>query len=140
VARHPRSYRQGSFSTDRDHMPKAHRKHGDWSPERLRSWAKDIGSNVLRITEAILSRRKHPEQGYRSCLGILKLSREYDRKRLDDACARAISIGSPTAKSVKSILQKGLEQLTLPLNEASDTEDKPTPIEHDNIRGPKYYH
>jgi len=140
VARHPRSYRQGSFTTDPDHMPKAHRKHGDWSPERLRSWAKDTGPNVLRITEAILSRRKHPEQGYRSCLGILKLSREYNGKRLDDACARAISIGSPTAKSVKSILQKGLEQLTLPLNEASDTEEKPTAIEHDNIRGPKYYH
>jgi hypothetical protein len=68
------------------------------------------------------------------------MSSEYVRKRLDDACARAISIGSPTAKSVKSILQKGLEQLTLPLNEASDTEEKPTPIDYDNIRGPKYCH
>jgi hypothetical protein len=95
---------------------------------------------VLRITEAMLKRKKHPEQAYRSCLGLLKLSRQYDKQRLDDACARANSIGSPTVKSVRSILQKGLEQLALPLDDANDTQEKTTAIEHDNIRGPQYYH
>jgi transposase len=140
VARHARSYRQGSFTTDPDHMPQAHRKQNDWSPERLLSWAKDLGPNVLRITEAMLKRKRHPEQAYRSCLGLLKLSRQYDKQRLDDACARANSIGSPSVKSVRSILQKGLEQLALPLDEENDTQEKTTAIEHDNIRGPQYYH
>ena len=73
-------------------------------------------------------------------LGLLNLSRKYDKQRLDAACARANRIGSPSVKSVRSILHKGLEQLALPLNEKNDTEVKPTAIEHDNIRGSQYYH
>lgn len=121
-------------------MPHAHRKQNEWSPERLLNWAKDLGPNVHLITEAMLNRKRHPEQAYRGCLGLLNLSRKYDNQRLDGACARAASIGSPTVKSVRSILQRGLDQLALPLDEKNGTEETPADIKHDNIRGPQYYH
>jgi len=140
VARHARCYRQGGFTTDSDHMPQAHRKQAEWSPERLLSWATDLGPNVLHLTATMLNRKKHPEQAYRSCLGLLNLSRKYDKQRLDAACARANRIGSPSVKSVRSILHKGLEQLALPLDEKNETDARSTAIEHDNIRGSQYYH
>lgn len=140
VAYHARSNRQGAFTTDVLHMPQAHRKHDQWSPGRLLNWAKDIGPNVLVITKAMLERKRHPEQAYRGCLGLLNLSRKYDAQRLDKACGHAMQIGSPNVRSVKSILQQGIDQLELTLNKSTHEKDEPTCDDHDNIRGPHYYH
>lgn len=139
VAKHPRSRRPGSFSTDANHMPPAHREQRTWTPERLKQWAKQIGANVFTLVEAMIERRQHPEQAYRSCLGLLNLSRQYDRQRLDQACARALAIGSPNYRSVKSILKRGMDQLDLPLNDTDQADNSPV-AHHDNIRGPQYYH
>lgn len=140
VARHVRSQRQGAYTTDPAHMPQAHRKHDQWSPGRLLNWAKDLGPHVLEMTKAMLARKAHPEQAYRACLGLLNLSRRYDIQRLDKACERALAIGSPYVRSVKSILQQGIDQLPLPLNEQPTPNEEPACDDHDNIRGPHYYH
>jgi transposase len=142
VARHARSSRQGGYSTDKAHMPKAHRKQEEWSPGRLKNWAKDIGPNVLQLTQLMLERKAHPEQAYRACLGLLSLSKTYDAKRLDNACQRAVTIGSANLRSVKSILQRGLDQLPLPLEAQGNDNGKTKTIanDHGNIRGPEYYH
>ena len=140
IARHARRYSQGSFSTEPSHMPEVHRKHHEWTPERLLNWAKDIGPSVLIVVEKMFARKAHPEQAYRSCLGLLSLSRKYDPKRLESACQRALKIGSPYAKSIKSILIKGLDQIDLPFDENNKTEDELKIDNHENIRGPEYFH
>lgn len=142
VARHPRSRHQGGYTTDRAHMPIAHRKQDQWSPGRLKNWAKDIGPHVLQLVKQLLERKAHPEQAYRACLGLLNLAKNYDAKRLDQACQRALHIGSPQLKSVKSILQQGLDQLALPLEEKDNDKDTAKTLnnDHSNIRGSTYYH
>lgn len=140
VARHARSRRPGGYTTDCAHMPQAHRKHDEWSPGRLMNWAKVVGPHVLQLVKLLLERKAHPEQAYRASLGLLSLSKAYDAKRLDNACQRAIAIGSPSLKSIKSILQNGLDQLALPLAEEDNDNHKPLSNDHGNIRGPEYYH
>jgi len=142
VARHARRYSQGSFSTEPNHMPEAHRHHLQWSEERLSNWADALGPHVLIVVKKIFASKKHPEQAYRSCLGLLNLSKQYDTARLNKACHRAVLIGSPRIKSIKSILKQGIEQLELPINDDASAEEK-TGEEaacHENIRGPGYYH
>ncbi len=145
IARHPRSYSQGAFSTDLNHMPESHRQHQQWSEERLSKWAEELGTHVLVVVHAMFAGKKHPEQAYRSCLGLLSLSKQYDATRLDRACQRAVLIGSPTLKSIKSILTKGIDQLALSLEEKNEStkneESKKENLHcHENIRGAKYYH
>jgi len=139
VARHARSYRQGAFTTEASHMPEAHRKQQEWTPGRLLKWAKDLGPHVVAIIQAMIARKKHPEQAYRGCLGLLNLSRQYDAQRLDRACQRAVAIGSPSVKRIKSILKQSIDQLDLPLDEEHNTTEA-TSENHENIRGSEYYH
>ena len=140
IARHVRSHRQGGFTTEPTHMPVSHQKQSQWSPGRLKNWAKDLGPNVLKLTSEMIDRKAHPEQAYRACLGLLNLSRNYDAQRLDKACQRALIIGSVSMRSVKSILQKGIDQLDLPIEGPQPNESHASHDEHDNIRGSHYYH
>ena len=140
IARHARKNTKGGYTTDASHMPTAHRKHKEWSPERLLKWAQDLGPNVQLMTQAMLDRKSHPEQAYRACLGLLNLSRKYDKQRLDAACRRAIAIHSPQLKSIKSILKNGIDQLELSLDKQGTAIEKSPSDDHDNIRGPQYYH
>lgn len=140
VARHVRSQRQGGFITDANHMPQSHRKHGEWSQQRLCDWAKDIGPNVLAIVNKIFDQKHHPEQAYRSCLGLLNLSKKHDSHRLEKACQRALHIGSVRVSSVKSILQQGLDQLELPIENESVQSNSVSNEAHSNVRGADYYH
>lgn len=140
VARHARSKNQGTFSTEANHMPQAHRKQREWTSGRLLNWANDIGPNVLVVVEQMFARKKHPEQAYRSCLGLLSLSRQYDPQRLERACQRARVIGSPSVKSIKSILKQGIDQLGLPLDKNNKSAEESNADRHENIRGAEYYH
>ena len=133
VASHRRTNYKGEYMTEPSHRPKAHQKHAEWTPSRLIAWGNGIGPNTGILVERILATRKHPEQGYRSCLGLLSLSKQYSNVRLEGAVLRALSIGAISYRSVKSILQKGLEQTTL-----SFETSEPTPT-HENIRGADYY-
>lgn len=140
IARHARSAKQGAFSTDANHMPNTHRQQQEWTPERLLNWAKELGPNVVAVVQQMIVRKRHPEQAYRSALGLLNLSRQYDAQRLDRACQRALAIDGVTIKSIKSILKQGIDQLDSSLDEIAPSTEEPTLDDHDNIRGATYYH
>ncbi len=134
VASHPRSHIIGKHTTLPEHMPEAHRKYGDWSPQRFIRWAEKSGPATARLITNILTSRRHPQQGYRSCLGILSLGKSYGEDRLEGACRRALTLNAHSVKSVKSILKHGLDNQPLP-----EQQELPLPTDHDNIRGPSYY-
>ncbi|GAA6170929.1 IS21-like element ISPsy14 family transposase [Colwellia sp. KU-HH00111] len=135
VATHPRSYQAGRHSTQEEHMPKAHQKQ-QWSAERFEHWAKSIGPNTLQLIGEYLSSRKHPEQAYRVCLGVLNLSSKYNKERLENACQRALVTGAKRLKNISNILKKGLDKAPIPEQQS----DLLSSIEHQNIRGNGYYH
>jgi len=132
---HRRSYQPGKHTTVPEHMPKAHQQHLEWSPSRLIHWGSTIGPKTAELVTAILESRPHPEQGYRSCLGILRLAKRYGADRLEAASARAVAVGALSYRHLDSILKHGLDRVPL---EA----EAPTPqlvLVHDNVRGPGYY-
>jgi len=134
VASHARSSRKGGFTTVTEHMPPQHREHAQWTPERLVRWASEAGDAVAEVAQRILESRPHPQQGFRSCLGVMRLSKRYGDERLQAACRRALATGACSYKSIESILKNGLDQKPLPQAAA------PAPaIEHENIRGADYY-
>jgi len=138
VASHARSYRKGAFTTLKEHMPKAHQQYLEWTPSRIIRWAAQIGPHTEELITQILERKPHPQQGFRSCLGIIRLGKQYSKERLEAACAYALSIQGFSYKSVQSILKNGLDQkhTLLPKREVSTL---PLPLQHPNIRGKEYY-
>jgi transposase len=134
VARHTRCAYPGERKTVVEHLPKAHQKHLEWTPERLMNWGRSVGRNTGILVERILQDKPHPEMGYRSCLGILSLSKKYSAERLESAARRALDLGAPTYRSVQSILEKGLDRLPAP-----PPDEEVTPLQHRNIRGSQYY-
>jgi transposase len=138
VALHARSYQVGGHTTLPEHMPSSHRAHAEWTPSRILGWALKTGPATHELCAAILGERRHPEQGFRSCLGILRLEKRYGRERLERACARAARHGARSYRSVESILKKGLDHAPPP-----STESGPAPATigaHENVRGPSYFH
>lgn len=134
VAVHPRSDRKGDQSTIVEHMPKSHRAHREWSPDRFLNWATTIGPHTRDLVDHLLTNRPHPEMGFRSCLGLLSLEKRFGNERLEAACHHALALSSPTRMSVLSILEKGLDSQPLPESEAAAT-----PLVHENVRGAAYY-
>jgi transposase len=135
VAVHLRSSGNGRHTTVPEHMPSSHRRYAGWTIERIREDAARIGPATAALCEQILEHRPHPEQGFRACLGIVRLARPFGAARLDAACARAIEIGSLSYRSVRSILDNKLDRHNAPKPPADSA-----PILHANIRGPRYYH
>jgi transposase len=133
VASHRRSHLKGRHSTVTAHMPKAHQHYAEWTPQRLIQWAASSGVATSRVVETILESRPHPQQGFRSCLGIMRLGKRYGTQRLEAACLRALTIGACSYKSIESILKQGLDHTPLPTQGTANT-----PVDHDNIRGPQY--
>lgn len=136
IASHPRQFRPGAYSTLPEHMPKSHRSHAEWSPSRFIRWAGKIGENTQRLVKTILEERPHPEQGYRSCLGIIRLEKRYGAERLEKATARAFFAKARSYTHVEAILKNGLDKVPLPTEEE---EPKQLPLIHDNVRGASYY-
>jgi transposase len=136
VAAHLRDDRRGRHTTDPAHMPKAHRDHLEWSPSRLIDWARTIGPQTAALVEAILADRPHPEQGYRSCLGILRLAKGYGADRLEAACTRAGAARARSYRHVDAILKHGLDRLPLA---AEATPPLTLVSAHEHLRGPEYY-
>jgi transposase len=134
VAAHVRSSSNRKHTTVREHMPSSHQRYADWTPERLRRQAGGIGRHTAALVEIILRERAHPEQGFRACVGIVRLAKSYGRERLEAACGRALEIGARSYSSVNSILKNDLDRRR-PVTPA----DGPA-IAHDNIRGPTYFH
>ncbi len=136
VASHPRLTGRGRFHTLPEHMPRSHRAHAEWTPSRLIAWAEKTGPATGRVVAAILKSRPHPEQGYRSCLGIMRLAQRHGAARVEAASARAERLRALSYKTVKNILGAGVE--ALPFDEPSEV-TLTLPV-HDNIRGAGYYH
>lgn len=134
IAAHMRSSGNGRHTTVAAHMPSSHRRFADWTIERITREASAVGSNAALLCERILADRPHPEQGFRACLGIIRLVKGFGRERVNAACGRALEIGARTYGSVRSILDNRLDQTAASRPAARD------PIEHPNIRGSRYYH
>ena len=133
IAAHVRNSGNGRHTTIPEHMPSSHRRFADWTVERIAREASAAGPCVALLCERILAERPHPEQGFRACMGILRLKKSYGAQRVDAACGRALEIGARTYGSVRSILDHRLE--TQPGQRKAATT-----IDHPNIRGAKYYH
>jgi transposase len=133
VASHRMLLGKGKYSTLTEHRPAAHQKYLEWTPSRIAGWAAQIGPNTKALAAKIMEQRPHPEQGYRSCLGLIRLSDRYGKERLENASARALFYGTNSYKSVKSILKHGLD--------SKPPKEKPEfkPVVHENIRGADYY-
>jgi transposase len=136
VAAHVRSHVRGQHTTVTAHMPKAHQRHREWSPSRLIAWGASVGPQTAALVEVILASRPHPEQGYRSCLGILRLARRDGPARLEAACARALAVGARSYRHVDAILKHGLDRVPLP---APGAAAPARPVVHDQVRGATYY-
>lgn len=135
VASHARSYVRGKHTTKPEHMPSAHQKHLQWTPSRMISWGASIGASTAELIERIIASRPHPEHGYRSCLGILRLSKRYSPVRLESACRRALQANALSYRHIDAMLKNGLDQ--------EPTRDETAParpgVVHLNIRGRDYY-
>jgi transposase len=133
VAAHARSHQRGKFTTIEEHRPKSHQRYLEWTPGRMVQWARQTGPQCARLIEHILESKPHPEQGFRSALGVIRLGKAVGAQRLEAACARALRLGIGSYRSVKSILENNLDRQTdepeLPLNSPA----------HENVRGQEYY-
>ncbi|WIG97987.1 IS21 family transposase [Myxococcus sp. SDU36] len=136
VASHVRSQQKGRFTTQAEHMPASHRQHAEWTPSRLIRWAESVGPSCAKLVEELMTKRPHPQQGFRSALGVLRLADEkkYGKPRVEKACARALRHRAVGYKSVLAILQHRLEDVD------ETTADKGPLPEHENVRGAHYYH
>jgi transposase len=137
VASHARSWVKHKHTTLKEHMPEEHQRYAEWTPTRIIEWAAKTGPWTAMVVERMLKTRQHPEQAYRSALGIFRLA---DRagigvERLENACRRAVEYGSCSYRSVRSILEKGMDRY----EEPKQTDQPLLPL-HDNIRGSGYYH
>jgi transposase len=133
IIQYKRDHSPNRYTTLHTHMPAHHRFYAQWSPERFTRWAQSIGDDVAEMIRVVLKSRKHPEQAFKTCMGILNLVKKYEPDRLNKACARALDFGFYSYKRIKSILDKGLEEE--PLAESREL----TVSSHENIRGSQYY-
>jgi transposase len=142
VASHPRSYTKYQYSTVPEHRPASHRAHLEWTPSRLIEWGASIGAHTGALIEQVIRSKPHPEQGYRSSLGILRLSNKHGRQRLELACAKAFAIGSPSYKTVKTMLEQRMEAVPLRGEQSrpGNADDRASSLGAVNVRGSGYYH
>jgi transposase len=133
VASHPRSSQNYQATTNPEHRPKSHQQHLAWPPSRLVSWAQSVGTSTAQLFATILQSKPHPQMGYRSCLGILRLGQRYSNQRLEAAARRALATGACSYPSVKSILERSLDRQPL------ESPSPRPPLEHSNLRGPAYF-
>lgn len=135
ITSHERSYVKGGYTTKTEHMPRGHREHAEWTPQRIIAWAKKVGPQTAALVEAIMAAKKHPEHGFKRCLGIMHLRRQYPDQRIERACARALRFRTLTYKSVAAILKNNLDRLDEPAEERQQA----LPL-RGNVRGSRYYH
>lgn len=133
VASHLRSFKANHTSTNSEHMPKHHREHVEWSPSRMLDWGKSIGAFTECCFQRLMDQCEHPELAYKQCLGIIGLSKKYERERLENACERAFKLGAVGYQSIKSILEKNLDKVKV------YGEQQDILLDHENIRGKDYY-
>ena len=135
IAAHPLSLLKGRHTTLDTHMPPQHQAIAGWNDQRLLHWARSIGSATEATVQVMLASRKHPQQSYRACLGVLRLAKSFGNERLNAACARALKLNAASYRSIHSILKHHLDKQV-----AAITPQVSLPLDHMNVRGPDYYH
>jgi transposase len=133
VASHLRSRERNKAVTQNEHRPRSHQAHLEWPPSRMIQWAGKVGPNTAQLVERILNGKPHPEMGYRACLGIIRLAAKYSAERVEHAAERAVLTGAVSYKSVRSMLQNGLDR------QPSELPPPRLSPEHENLRGPEYF-
>jgi transposase len=136
IESYARSYAKGQFTTLAHHMPRAHRDHVEWTPERIIDWGRKTGPETAAFLKAVMTSKVHPQQGFKRSMGILRLGKHYPAGRIERACARALRFGNLTYRSVAAILLNKLDQLPLPGEEHAQGA---LPM-HENVRGSRYFH
>lgn len=134
VASHVRGHAPNKATTADEHRPKSHQRYLAWTPSRILEWGRTIGPLTAELLERILASKRHPEQGFRSCLGVIRLGQEYGNQRVEAVARRALQHKTYSYKNVESMLKHNLD--TLP---ATAAEPPRPPLDHPNIRGPKYF-
>jgi len=134
VASHVRHRGRYKAVTQKDHRPRSHQEHLDWTPSRIVNWAAKIGTHTAHMVEQILAERRHPQMGYRSCLGLIRLATKYSPARLEAASERALITGAIGYQRLKSILKTGLDAQSL-----APPPPAPSSPPHENLRGPEYF-
>ena len=132
IAVHQRRYGGPRYGTDPAHMPSSHRRYAEWTPERFRRWGASIGPHTEGLIVAILASRPHPEQGFRTCLGILRLYRDIGHQRAEAVSARAVEIGGLTCKTIAALIAT--------IKNTRPSAEPAAVMEHANLRGPGYFH
>lgn len=140
IAAHPRSFTKYAYTTEPAHRPASHRAHLDWTPSRLIDWGQTIGPSTAALIEYVITHKPHPEQGYRSALGILRLSKKFGNARLERAADKALAIQSPSYKTVKTMLARRMEEAPVTETRASATTREAKALGRTNVRGRDYYH
>lgn len=148
VASHRRSYKKGGYTTTPEHMPKNHREYSEWTPERVVNWSKTVGPNTALLVEKILETKVHPQQGYLSALGLIRLANRYDKERVERACKRALEVGAHSYRFVNEMLKNKMDggnqgHDESPIPEICDpitNETQLSLLSAENIRGSGYYH
>lgn len=135
IASHIRNDRKNQHTTLKEHMPKKHQLYAEWTPERMIEWARKIGISTAKLLEQIMMSRAHPQQGFRSCLGILRLAKSYGEERLESACVRALEINALSYKSIESILKNNLDKKPV----EKQTQLTLVPTQHEYVRGQDYF-
>lgn len=135
IPAHIRQFARGRHITIPAHMPHSHQQHLEWTPARLIRWARTLGPSVEALVTTMLDERAHPEQGYRSCLGLLRLGKQYGEARLDAACARALNGGARSYQHVAAILKHRLDRLSASVERRGDQAS----LVHDHLRGSHDY-
>jgi transposase len=135
VAAHVRSFVRGKYTTLPEHMPPSHRNYAEWNPARFIEWAGKTGESTAQLVEKILTTRPYPEQGYRACLGIIHLTRDYEPARVEAAAQRALKFNACSYRSMKAILSTGLDRQ----HDNGEQPILPGLLPHQNIRGQQYY-
>jgi hypothetical protein len=138
IAFHERDRKAFGYTTVKDHLPSSHQFVSDWNPEKFLGWATDIGPSVKSLIAGVLQSKAHPEQAYKSCIGILSLAKKAGKERLEFACQRALYYQSYSYRTVKNILDKGLEEWQEETFSSLAAYSSAIPT-HNNIRGKAYY-
>lgn len=132
IAIHKRKQQPYNYTTIKEHLATTYQFITEWTPQRFINWAASIDDDVKVYITNLLERKQHPEQAYKSCMGVLSYVKKVGQERLIKACRRAIDFDTYNYKIIQSILENGLDKLI------EDQTDKDLP-DHNNIRGENYF-
>jgi transposase len=142
IASHVRSFLKGKYTTLPEHRPASHRAHLEWTPSRIINWGKTIGPHTGTLIDQVIQSKPHPEQGYRSALGIIRLEKTFGRDRVEKAAEKALLLGSPSYQTIKTMLKRKMESVPLakPVQSTPQASQQLDLLSEENLRGKKYYH